>query len=175
MAHDARLSETVVIEVLGFVKFLFPEISKLNIVQGQANFVPNPKGRYVRGTFLYEETLAGNDHHYLDNSVDIRQQVKATIQLDFYGSRAQRDIDRFLVAFNDPWGWDWFEREQKISRPLYAEEARQLRFENESRIYENRFGTDVTLQYNKIINFPQQTANFLGDIHVDTLERDSED
>jgi len=143
------------------------------VVRGEVNRVPSPKGDYVVITPMGMVGLSLPTTVYADPTPEtgtrtLTRPTQWAAQVDCYGDRAQDRALVLSIALRSQYGCE-FLAELGRAQPLYAGEPKQLPFITGESQYMERWSFDAVLQFNPSISLPQQFAEHL---HVDLVEVD---
>ena len=159
-------------EMWQFLNATFPDTS---VVYQQENGVPLPASPTIVMNTVSTRRLSFNTHklqNFGDGSVaTIIEQVEVVLQVEFFGSGAQRRMATFRTLWQDAYAFDWFVNNGKQSRPLYERGGTQQMFINESDGYEQRWICDVTLQVAQSVSYTTQTAINPGKIGLNEVDQ----
>ncbi len=100
------------------------------------------------------------------------QPIKLTVQLDVHGPQSADYAQIISTLFRDDYAVEYFANLNDTGGyvvPLYADDPRQLRFENAEQQVEDRWSIDAALQVNAAATTSQQFADnvVIGLINVD--------
>ena len=101
----------------------------------------------------------------------MEQHTEVTFQLDVHGPNSADNAQRISTLMRDPYALEFFAAYPGIMA-LYADDARQIPFINDSQAYETRYVLDCCMQANQIVNgVGQQFADtaILTTVEVETL------
>ncbi|MBO9332880.1 hypothetical protein GHR37_27440 [Achromobacter xylosoxidans] len=143
------------------------------VVRGQVNRVPSPKGDFVVVTPAGMVGLSLPVTAYADptpgtGTRTLTRPTQWAAQVDCYGERAQDRALVLSIALRSQYGCE-FLGELGRSQPLYTGEPRQMPLVTGEDQYMERWSFDAVLQFNPSITLPQQFAEHL---HVDLVEVD---
>lgn len=143
------------------------------VVRGQVNRVPSPKGDFVVVTPMGMVGLSLPVTAYADPTPDtgtrtLTRPTQWAVQVDCYGERAQDRALVLSIALRSQYGCE-FLGELGRAQPLYTGEPRQMPLITGEDQYMERWSFDAVLQFNPSITLPQQFAEHL---HVDLVEVD---
>lgn len=143
------------------------------VVRGQVNRVPSPKGDFVVVTPMGIVGLSLPITAYDDPKPDtgtrtLTRPTQWAAQVDCYGERAQDRALVLSIALRSQYGCE-FLGELGRAQPLYTGEPRQMPLITGEHQYMERWSFDAVLQFNPSITLPQQFAEHL---HVDLVEVD---
>lgn len=149
-------------EVRSYLIALF-NLSGDNVIRGYSNNVPLPNGDFILMNILYENALSTTGHNYSpdEENTEVSQTIEVTIQLDFYGEKANEMSRTFCTLWRDLYACERF----SCGQPLYCEEPRYLQFINEASEYENRWMVMAQFNYNPVITHKQ---DFISDLQIST-------
>ncbi len=92
----------------------------------------------------------------------IEQPTKVTVQVDVYGPNAADNVQTVTTLFRDDYAALWFFRQGYAARGisvLYADDPRQMAFQDAEQEYEDRYTLDVALQVNQVVAPSQDFAD----------------
>lgn len=143
------------------------------VVRGEVNRVPSPKGDYVVITPMGIVGLSLPTTVYADPTPEtgtrtLTRPTQWAAQVDCYGERAQDRALVLSIALRSQYGCE-FLAELGRAQPLYTGEPKQLPFITGESQYMERWSFDAVLQFNPSISLPQQ---FAEQLHVDLVEVD---
>lgn len=144
------------------------------VVRGEVNRVPSPKGDYVVITPMGIVGLSLPTTVYADPTPEtgtrtLTRPTQWAAQVDCYGERAQDRALVLSIALRSQYGCE-FLAELGRAQPLYTGEPKQLPFITGESQYMERWSFDAVLQFNPSITVPQQ---FADELHVDLVEVDT--
>lgn len=165
----------VVDQVIDALKsYIQPFVESAEIIRGQVNRTPYPKGDF-RGNFVllteifhYEIETPTLIYNEFDKFVHVYNPIKIGIQADFYGDKSGDYINAFFSAFRSIYCYDQFPTGIK---PLYCTDMIETGFQTGEMQYMRRWTTTVYIQYNPEVILPQDFPNELKTnlfINVDT-------
>ncbi len=141
-----------------------------SIIQGYQNRVAMPNGVVVEMTSLTDAALSTTDAPpSLWNAgganpglAGERRSDKWACQLDFFGTGASDAARMVNLLVRSDYAFSVFATQTpEVLAPLYATEARQVAFVNDSEQYEPRWMFEFHAQYNPVILVPQDFATSL--------------
>lgn len=132
------------------------------IVKGYNNYNPIPINAIIM-TFLQGSPLDQKSVEYEGDKMIIFNSVQGMMQLDFYGDKAHDKAQEVATLWNSPYTTEIL----KDCVPLDNPRVRDLSFINEAGVYEQRFMTELSLQYNTKY---EKTVKILTDISQIELE-----
>ncbi len=143
--------------LVGFLQGIYPQAS---IVRALDNQVPMPRENVIVLTPLSVTRLSTNVTTYDADTglLTLKMPSEYLIQVDCYGASAQDTAVTLAVLWRDALTVDQF---PDGITPLYAEDARQIQFENDQRQYEERWKVEIRLQYNAQVTLPYEAATHL--------------
>jgi len=134
-----------------FLTLLDPAIE---VVQGQDNRVPMPKGQFVVITPGRSQQMASPVMDYEDETVDVSQSTGWTISVDCYGKDSGNFARVLSMALRTPMACE----AMPGIAPLYADDAVQFPLVSGEAQYVERWRFDSVLHYNPTITLAQQSA-----------------
>jgi len=146
-------------EVRSFLLGLFPG-SELQVVQAAQfeNDNPLPVNAVVM-QILFDTPLDQPSVTFLPpTEAAIQNSTEVRFQIDFYGAMAG---ERSRVVAN-LWRSGYACERLNLCQPLYVQSHRRLPYINESKQYEDRWITDLGLQYNPQVNVAQDYTDRAG-------------
>lgn len=153
-------------EMWQFLRSIFPDTT---VVYQQENGVPLPPDPMIVMNTISTKRLSFN-RHTLDDAqgaiATITDPAEVLLQIEFFGSGAQRRMATFRTLWQDAFAFDWFASNNKNARPLYEKGGTQMQFINESGNYEQRWICDVALQINQSVTYTTETAINPGQINL---------
>ena len=149
------VDENQVFAALGTcISSILPDVQ---VFRGQTNRVPMPKGAFVIMTPVNSQRLATTQNRYTDTdelqTQHIKSRMRITIQLDFYGAQSAGNAQTVINVLNNGYAFAMFGERIK---PLDAGEPMQIPLISAEKQYVARWKVDVRLQYNPVVNMPQQ-------------------
>lgn len=141
-----------------------------SIVQGYQNRVAMPNGSIVEMTSLTDVALTTTDapasmYEPGDTNpglMGLRRSDKWSCQLDFFGAGASDAARLINMLVRSDYAYTVFSTQSpEVLAPLYATEARQVAFVNDSEQYEPRWMFEFHAQYNPVVLVPQDFATSL--------------
>lgn len=168
--------EDVFVALTTFLGDILP--GNIEIVRGQDNRVPEPKGPdFVVITPILRQRLATNivstSDGFLTGDAQTRtdmQKTQLTIQLDVHGPNSADMAQIVSTWFRSEIASAHFEASGVDVVPLYESDPRQIPYLNGEQQIENRWVVDLVLQANIAIDTTQEFADTLavsGIINVD--------
>ncbi len=144
--------------LFAYLQGLFPGVP---IIRGLDNNVPMPNTDSIELTPLYEKRLSTNVRSYdPDNGiVTLRMGTEYTIQVDCFGSTANYRATVIALLWRDDAAVSQF---PDGITPLYADDPRQIQFQNDQNQYEERWMVEIKLQYNALVSMPYESAQALN-------------
>jgi hypothetical protein len=156
---------SALVALRGYIFYLLPD---LEIVRGQGNLVPEPKGNdFIVLTPILRTRLETNidtlglptGSDLLNGSLSMMAPTKLMVQADVHGPASGDNAQIVLTAFRDAFAAQWFTDQQIVGiMPLYTSDARQIPFINAEQQYENRWTLDLAMQINPVVTVPMQFA-----------------
>lgn len=151
----------------------------VEVVQGQVNRVAQPAGAdFVVYTPILRNRLSTNVDKYDDQPtasppIGLRLSLaptQVTVQLDVHGPASADNAQMISTLMRDEWATLAFAAIGPDVQPLYADDPKQMPFENGEDQTENRWTIDCVLQANPVISTPQDFADIVTvtPIEVDT-------
>jgi hypothetical protein len=177
MVATVDLTETMILASLRAVLMGF--LPAIEVITAQVNRVPEPIGPdFVVMTPIGRERLATNIANWTDGffaSPQVAgtrkdmQPTKLTVQLDVHGPASANNTQIITTLFRSDVATTAFEALGRDVQALYAEDAHQSPFSNDSDQTESRWTIDVVLQANITVTSPQEFADIvtIGLINVD--------
>lgn len=152
---------TVVIDdvITALGAFIQPFVTPNPIVRGQQNRTPPPITGYVVLTEIHSSDLETPTANYTDASLTLSTSTQIEIQADFYGPASGDQIRAIKSVFRSIYATAQF---PSNIQPLYCSDGNQSPLVTGEEQYEQRWTMSVSLQYNPLIELPQQTANTLA-------------
>jgi hypothetical protein len=141
------------------------------VVRGQGNRVPLPKGPFCVITPLFRTRLSTNIDTWRNtpmvDTLQIETDTRYDVQLDCYGDAASENAQLVMALWRDGFAYDTL-APQGVA-PLYTSEPQQMNFTNDQDQYEDRWLVTLVMEINPIITVPQQFADTLvgGVFNVD--------
>lgn len=128
------------------------------------------------GTYTIDPPQTISSEILAAGTQQIMQPTKFTVQLDFHSAPISNAGDMASVVstlMRDAYAVQQFANQQPNFGifPLYADDARQMPFQNDQQQWEWRWVTECVLQSNIIISVPQQ---FADNLTVDVISVDAE-
>lgn len=155
------------------VAFIQPLVgADVPIVRGYDNRVSMPPSGFISLLPLVQIPLATNTHLYTDpgtatgGTVQVQRSTQFDCQLDCFGPQANKWATLITTLFRDDYG---VQALQPTCAPLYAGNPTMLPLVNGEQQYEERWYTDLCLQYNPSTTVSQQ---FAGALSVDLISVD---
>lgn len=171
MSTPVSVTEDALVDALGgFVQVIVGD--QVEVVRGQQNRAPSPKGRYVYITPVLAPALSLPRAKYADvpgaGTMTLTRPTQWNAQMDCYGDSAQDMALAISIALRSSYGCDALKASG--AQPLYTSEPRQLPFVTGEHQYLERWSFDAVLQFNPSIAVPQQ---FAASLHVNLVEVDT--
>jgi hypothetical protein len=116
------------------------------------------------GTYTVSQSQAVASEIMACGSKNMLQPTQVTVQLDVHGPASGDNAAIITTAFRDEYATDAFSASGFDVAPLYADDGKQMPFENENQQVEERWVVDCVMQCNPIVGIPQQffTAAKIG-------------
>lgn len=127
-----------------------------SVVRGYNNLNPIPIDAIIM-TFLQGQHIDQKSENYVGDKLIVFNSVRGMMQLDFYGDKAHDRAQEVATLWNSSYTTDLL----KQCVPLENPRVRDLSFVNEAGMYEQRFMTELSLQYNTKY---EKTVNIVADI-----------
>ena len=146
------------------LQFIVP--TGTEVVQGQDNRVPQARAGHVVMQAIVQSRTSTNVHSY--NAVDlqtIQNFVQLRLQLDFYGAAAYEWGQAASTLLRDAIACDSL---SPVCQPLHADDAVLAPLVTGEHQYLRRATLEVFLQWNPVVTVPQQYADTLSAILVNT-------
>lgn len=137
-------------------------VNDTTIVKGYNNLNPIPIDAIIM-TFMQGSHLDQKSVNYEEDKMIVFNSVRGMMQLDFYGDKACDRAQEIATLWNSPYTTGLL----KDCVPLENPRVRDLSFVNEAGIYEQRFMTELSLQYNTKY---EKTVNIITDASQINLE-----
>jgi hypothetical protein len=137
----------------------------VEIIQSQVDFVPEPKVQdFVKMTPMRFPRLATNLEAFTqlsaaNNQKTVTQEAECVIQLDVHGPNSANFAQIISTLTRSEDAVDFFNLQNSAITPLYADDPRQMPFNNSEQGYENRYVIEFHLQVNQTITAAQQFAD----------------
>lgn len=155
--------DDVFVALQSFLLAILP--TGIEVVRGQDNRVPEPKGvDFVTMTPILRERLATNIVHFIDGfpadpgaRMDL-QPVKVTIQLDVHGTASADNTQIITTLFRSDYATEYFQCSGFSVAPLYTSEPHQMPFSDGEQQIEARWVVDVVMQANPVVTTSQDFA-----------------
>lgn len=157
-------------EVRNFLLAMLP--AGTEIIQGQANRVPEPLGGdFVVMTAMEMRRLATNVDGYdmtpLAAAMTTTESTEWGVQLDVHGDASAANCSIIAALWRSSWAVAYLR--DSIVTPLYASEPHQSAFSNGEDQYETRWIVTIYLQAKPVLTLPQDYATELA---IQTYEAD---
>lgn len=156
--------DAIFTELRRFLLYILAKYPTLEVVQGQDNRVPEPKGNnFIVMWIVRNIRLSTNvDSWTGDNpeTLEMRRSGQVAIQLDIHGP----DSANIATIVSAIWRSTYApsEIDGDVFTPLFANDPRQIPFINGEMQYENRWIVELQMQTNPVISTPQQFADKLN-------------
>lgn len=142
----------------------------VEIIRAQINRVTYPKNDFVLLTDMGQIEIETPTLNFIpdEGSIKILNPTKIAIKCDFFGENSGNYIRAFLSGFRSYYSYDKFPENIKL---LYFEEAFQRPLITDQNQYSDKWSVIVYLQYNPVVEVPQDSAIELKNnlfINVDT-------
>lgn len=132
------------------------------VIRGQTNRVPMPKGDFVMMTPAYMAQLETNVATYRDipnlGFQDIRRAARFDIQIDSYGAAACDRATTLSMMMRSEYACQAFAAINPEIQPLYADDPRQMPLITGEEQYLERWTFTAAIQFNPVISIPQEFA-----------------
>lgn len=103
-------------------------------------------------------------------ATQVMEAAEIVFQLDVHGSTSGDNAQIIAALLRDPYAVEYFEASGFEVWPLYADDPRQMPFQNDQQQYENRWVIEAVLQANETVEIPQQYAD---EVDVGLVEIDA--
>lgn len=102
---------------------------------------------------------------------NLTQATQTVVQIDVHGPNSSDNATIITTAFRDEIAADFFEAMNSAISPLYADDPKQLPFQNAEQQWEDRWVIEANIEVNYTVTFPQQffTAVIANLINVDVV------
>lgn len=146
-----------------------------NVLDGQQNLTPMPKGDFIIMTPMRHVGLSTNRVQFDDNGVygDGKELTQRSIQwpcqIDCYGENAADNATIIGTMIRSEYACEWFRSQNSPLSPLYCTDPHQTTMINGEQQYESRWTMDFTGQFNPTITTPQY---FMDTIEVGLVPTD---
>ena len=157
MPNPDKTIDAVIDAVAGAIEWVLPGTV---VVRGNQNRVPMPQGNFIALTEMFHEDVETPAYkfHGAQNTVEITQPYRVTIQCDVYGSGACNTASALLAAMNSIVCNDHMPPEMDI---LYAGDLKQATMVDASDQFLERWNFVIVAQYNPVVTLPQEHADVL--------------
>lgn len=177
MPATVDLTESSVFKALRFfVLDVLADVAPGDVVQGQQNRVPMPKGpNFVILSNVNRGQLSTTVRSYAPSpdpapatgARGTRRSTSAAIQIDVYGPIAAENMQIIETLLRDPYGCD-FLRAYRV-QPLFNSDPVQVPLITGEKQYESRWTMHATLQFNPTVSTSQEFADI---VEVTLVEAD---
>ncbi|TAL90906.1 MAG: hypothetical protein EPN62_00790 [Candidimonas sp.] len=160
------ITEDDAIRILGV---FITSIVDCEVVRGQDNRVPMPKGDFILMTPAGTSALSTNTDDSSQASKTVTRPTKFTIRIDSYGAKANERAMAIATLLRDDYACQSFKNSGLDIQPLYAGDAIQMPLISGEQQYVERWTFEAVLQYNPTLTVAQDSADTLtvGLINVD--------
>lgn len=158
----------------GFLQSAVP--SGVEIVQGQENRVPEPKGvDFISMIPIMRERLETNVTVYTDGGLNTPataetrtdiQPTRVTVQVDVHGPNSADNAQAITTLFRSDVAVQTFSASGYAVSPLYCSDPRQIPFSDGEQQIEERWEIDAVMQVNPGVTTAQQ---FAGSLSIGTI------
>lgn len=141
----------------------------IEVVRAQVNRVPQPPGTdYVVMTPISTTRLTTNVDVWADRitggtssgGVTAVQSGQVVIQCDVFGPNSADNAATVTTLLRGLWSTDWFAANAPAGiTPLFADDPRQIVFQDGEQQSEDRWSIDVNLQVDQTVTTPQDFAD----------------
>lgn len=122
------------------------------------------------GTYTLNTSQTVASQAMASGTETVTQPTQVTIQLDVHGPTASDNAETISTLFRDAYGADFFAASGFPIAPFYADDPKQIPFQNAEDQWEFRYVISAVLQANQAVNrIPQQFADQL-DITLTEVE-----
>ena len=133
-----------------------PFVGGAEIIRGQVNRTPPPRGDYVELTEILSVDLAIPYTDYVTaGQAELTGRSRFDVQVDFYGEQSGGWCRAIQNVIRTGYGFD---RMPDGIKPLYTDDGRQHPWASGEQQTITRWTLTVTLQYNPVVSVPQQSA-----------------
>ncbi len=156
--YTTNLKIDDVINALATLIDLFVEGAE--VIRAQVNRTSMPQGNFVVLTELFSVDLSipREDFDSLSDSIDLTGPTRIDVQIDFYGENCGDYCKAVQTAFRTPFAYNNFPNNIK---PLYTSDGIQAPLINGQQQWQSRWTLTVSLQYNPVVEIPQDSATAL--------------
>ncbi|WP_293048538.1 hypothetical protein [Pandoraea sp.] len=147
----------------------------IEVVQAQQNNVGEPVGPdFVSVNSIGTQRLSTNVETYTDpgtnpGTKNSTVSMQFRVQLDVHGPNAADNATTIVTLFRDDYGCEQFATVNPGIQPLFCEDPRQMPFINGENQYEQRWMIEAFIEYNPVIQTPQDFASQV-DVNVVSVE-----
>lgn len=144
-----------------------PNVAGGTTIQSQSSGSPGGVGVYALSgsqTVTSEKMASGTEQ--------VLEPQEITVQIDIHSANVADSADMAVTIsalFRDDFAVSYFEANFPGIAPLYADDPKQMPFENAEKQYETRWIVDACLQVNQTITVPMQFADELTPTIMDEL------
>jgi len=165
MSLTLSISQTAIFTALKAWLETVVDPSSVEVIRGQDNLVPMPKGEFILMTQKGMDRISTPVEGYTDpgagggtGTMDIMAPTQFDISLDFYGANSADTAAMVQALFRNAYGDIGFPDSGGI-KPLYAETPIQIPLVDGEQNYTQRWRVVASLQYNPVIKPAQQFAD----------------
>lgn len=113
------------------------------------------------GTYLLNAPLTVAPEQMAAGTAALLQPTEVVFQVDVYGPGSADNAQTISTTFRDEFAVDFFRNLNPLVSPLYADDPRQMPFEDDQQQVENRWMIEAKVQVNQAVTVPQQFADEL--------------
>lgn len=168
---------TALVSALGTFGMVSAAGAPIPIIRGQVNRVPEPQALdYLVMWPLLRTRLATNMGTYFYpaghpelSTESITQPTEIVIQCDVHGPSSADNAARLATLWRDQFGCEAFQNIPAAITPLYADDPKQIPFENGEQQTEERWVVDIHMQANIAVAVSRQFVDQLQ-ITIEAVE-----
>ena len=131
------------------------------VIRTQVNRTAMPAGDFVAMTPRASDSLSTNIDANAAYAKSVKAPTRWAAQIDCYGAQAGDRAKAIAALLRDDYACQQFAASGYDIQPLYASDAQQFPLITGELQYLERWTFEVSLQYNGILTFPEDTANAL--------------
>jgi hypothetical protein len=160
-------------DVLTALRTFLLSLVNCEVIRGQTNRVPMPKGDFIALTPLLTVQLETpvstyHDIQYLGTQ-NIQRSTRFDIQIDSYGASACDRANTISILLRTEYACDQFKASGFDIQPLYGEDPKQIPLITGEEQYLERWTFTAVLQCNPVVSIPQDFADKLIITHFNAV------
>lgn len=142
-----------------------------DVLQGQVNRVPAPRGPFATMLIVTRRRLATNAWAYRKSTRSVTEPVLLAVQVTVFGKGAGDAVQQIQTLWRDFYTTDFMREQGMALAPTDTSDPRQMAFINAEANYEDAWSLDLRLNVTLTTTLPQQYADTtqLRIVEADTM------